>query len=370
MTAELSTFAAWEAALTKMGFTLKQTSSQGSALFECNNTIFYRVAPFEPNAATAAWLKRTKTIDVRCAVSEEGRYGEASDLPEFGLEQSDDYHGDLTAVTKTMLAVFMSSPVEYRETYILGTMERKKPSSPIKTGLICHSMLLDHKRIDEACVAYPYSCFTDGGRIITKRAEEFDKRVHPMIAVKADMIPVIERVVASARNSDFGKLFDLHGDNMKFETRVDAEIYGLKCKCRPDIHIVLDDQIIVPDLKFGAYKPEDWRRSSSRFSYWLQMSHYTAILESHYGLPVSWSFWAGETKPPFRFGPKDYDFRSIEMAKEKHKSLILQLKDCYERDEWKDNYETTLTLAPWDLGEDYIASEIDDAETTIYAGDE
>jgi hypothetical protein len=84
---ELNTFAAWESALTAMGYTITKTSTHGSALFECNGTTAYRVSPFDPNAATAAWLKRTGAIDVRCQPNADDAeyYERGSDLPEFGI---------------------------------------------------------------------------------------------------------------------------------------------------------------------------------------------------------------------------------------------------------------------------------------------
>ena len=366
----LLTFEDWEAGLRNLGYECVKASPQGAALFRCEGKQSYRVSPFEPNEATAAWLKRTDTKDARCQPNECDipYYDRQSDLPEFGLEGGDGYHDDLSHVTKSMLAVFKGSPVEYRETYILGTMPKKKATEPMKLGTICHAMLLEHKTVEEAAIAYPYSCFTDGGRIRRKEADLFATRVAPLIAVRAEVMQVAQKIVDRARRTEFGALFDLHGDRMKFEQRVDAELYGVKCKCKPDLHIVLDDVVIVPDLKFGAYKKEDWDRSARRFSYWLQQAHYTAILEATYGKPVSWSFWAGETKPPYRFGPKEYDDRSMELARQKHKELLLDLKRCYETGVFEDRFTGVTTVRQDEFGDDYedpvsgVAVDLEDEE--------
>lgn len=355
----LMSLEAWRTGLGASGYVRHKTADNGSELWVSPNGSQYRVSAFEPNRATACWMQRNNVTDARCLVGE-GFVSNTIDLPEFGLEVLDEYHDDTSHITKTMLQKFSESPVEYHETYNLGTMEKKKPSKQMKMGIICHAMLLEQRRLDEACIAYPQSCYTDGGRLRTKDAEAFEASVAPLVAVRSEMIPVIERVIASAKQSQFGKLLAYHGENAKFETRVVAELWGLPCKCKPDLHIVLDDQIIVPDLKFGAFKPDDWRRSASRFGYALQQAHYTAILQQHYGRPVSWSFWAGETKPPYRFGPKDYDSRSIEMAADYHRRLVVALKRAYDTWVWEDDFEQTLTIAPWDLGPAGRVSQDDD----------
>jgi len=81
----LQSYAAWEDALKAMGYTLSATSIQGSALFVCDGKPQYRLSRFEPNEATACWMRRNSVVDARCADSEDlDYYDRASDLPEFG----------------------------------------------------------------------------------------------------------------------------------------------------------------------------------------------------------------------------------------------------------------------------------------------
>lgn len=85
MTESLQTYSAWEAGLKAMGYTLSSTSNQGSALFACEGKPSYRLSSFEPNEATACWLKRNSVVDARCADSDDlDYYDRESDLPEFG----------------------------------------------------------------------------------------------------------------------------------------------------------------------------------------------------------------------------------------------------------------------------------------------
>jgi hypothetical protein len=86
MTGEpLQPYAAWEAGLKAMGYTLSATSTQGSALFVCDGKPSYRLGRFEPNEATACWMRRNNVVDARCADSDDlDYYDRTSDLPEFG----------------------------------------------------------------------------------------------------------------------------------------------------------------------------------------------------------------------------------------------------------------------------------------------
>lgn len=339
------------ASLESTGFSLKLRSPYGSRLYTGNNKQ-YRVAHFQANAATRAWMERTGTrsFDV---LPDGVEYPSPGDLPEFGLESSGDYHSDTSAISKSMLSVFMDSPVEYYHQFVTGLMPRKAPTKRMKIGTICHAVLLEHKRIDEVCIAYPYSCLGSGDKLISAKAKEFDNRMAKdgLIAIKEETIEVIETIIKNARSSEFGALLDLHSDKAKYEMRIDEEIYGLPAKCKPDIHIVLSDQVIVPDLKFGAFKPEDWKRSANLFKYWLQESHYTAILTKRYRRPVSWSFWAFETEFPYRVAPKRYGPRSIEIAASEHKNQMRLLKQCYDTGIWRDNFQNEIELDPWSIGD-------------------
>ncbi len=346
---ELLSYESWDTALTMSGYRLDITSAYGSKLYKKDGAKSKRVCHFMPNPATAAWMLRND-VDGQL-VKHNGEPVYDGDLPEFGLESDGTYHGDLTAVSKSMLTVFAESPVEFFHQFVSGLMPRKKPTTQMKLGTICHAMILEKKRLDETCIAYPDSCYSTGVKpgLNSKKAAVFDAQVAPLIAVRATLLPVIETIIEHAKSSKFGILLDLHSDKAIFETRIDETLEGLPCKCRPDLHIVLSDQIIVPDLKFGSYKPQDWDRVQSRFEYALQQSHYSAILEKRYGRPVSWSFWAFEAEFPYRVGPKWYSDISIEQSKDRHKRLLRELKRAYDTNIWEDHYNGECQIRPWDL---------------------
>lgn len=370
---ELLSTEAWETAMKAGGYNSPLRTSH-SMLFEAEGKRSYRVSPYPPNPATKGWMERNNVKDARC-LPHEDYVPQIDPLPEFGLEAGDPYHDDVETVSKSQLAVFMESPREFYEMFVTGLMPRKKMSPFMKFGSICHAMLLEKRRLDETCVAYPYSCYTAGAnpRLKTKEAQAFDRQVAPLLAVRPQMLPIIESVIANAKASEFGSLLTVNSSRAKFEHRLDAVIEGVACRCKPDIHIVMDDHIIVPDLKFGAFKPDDWKRSSTRFCYWLQQAHYTAILKAVYNLPVFWKFWAFESTYPYRVGPKWYDERSVEIAAETHKNLLRELKKCRETGVWADHYSGETQLAPWDItvrGEKESQEESTDENPVSYDDDQ
>lgn len=84
----LQSFAAWEAGLRAIGYTLSATSNQGAALFSCEGKPSYRISTFEPNEATACWMRRNGVLDARCSDSDDlAYYDRTSDLPEFGPQE-------------------------------------------------------------------------------------------------------------------------------------------------------------------------------------------------------------------------------------------------------------------------------------------
>lgn len=358
--------AAWDAALTQQGYHLSHTSRYGARLYVCEGKPSKRVSHRDPNMATEAWMKRTGVGDIRCSDDDIVPYP-TGELPEFGLETDGDYHSDTSAITRGMLSVYMDSPIDFYYMYILGLKPRKARTRLMDFGLICHSILLEKKKIEEACEEYPYSCIRADGSLNGKKAREFEQSIYPRIAVKSDVIPKIRMTIKNARESEFGRLLDLHSDKAKYEMPITETVYGLPLKCRPDLHIVLSDQVIVPDLKFGAFLPDAFWRSARNFRYWLQQAHYTAILQQRYQLPVAWRFWAFETELPYRVHPYWYSDFSIEQSRDRHREAVRELKRSFDTGIWEDNFSSEGDLTPYELeSRGRVSSEEEPTENNEY----
>ena len=275
----------------------------------------------------------------------------------------DDYHSDTSRVSKTMLGLYDDSPERYHATYIAKTMPVKDGSEATRLGTICHQILIENRNIDDICVEYPANCFSETGRIRSVAAKAFELECQPKLAVRPDMMEQIRNTVDAFRRSEIGKLLAIENSDTHRETQVDADLWGLPCKCRPDIFFNMPDRIVVPDLKFGQYEPREFARSARRFKYYLQQAHYTAILNKVYDKPVQWMFLIGEPKPPYRVGQRCYDIRSGEIARDYHEALVKKLTRAYASGVFADNFAVEMSLAPWDLSGDTGFGDPDDNVT-------
>jgi hypothetical protein len=148
----------------------------------------------------------------------------------------------------------------------------------------------------------------------------------------------------------------------EYEQTMRASVYGVPCKCKPDIAGDVGEYWLVYDLKFtDAIK--QFPRSSRQFKYWLQDAHYSAVIAELTGKPVLFKFIVAETVFPYRVSIHSYNPIKREMAAKYHKSKLLDLAACLRTNIWKDNFEEDLPLSEWDCeaGEVLFSDEALDA---------
>lgn len=269
------------------------------------------------------------------------------------------YHTETDSISCTQLKLFCQSPLEYYETFETGLMTQKKPSSQMVLGTVLHSMLLEKKSLDAIVREYPTSCLNSNGGLVGKSAKAFCEKIHPVIAMKADEIEQAQEIYRRVMNSKLGDI--LRCDN-KFEQRVDAVVDGVKCRCKPDIHSIVDGVSFIYDLKFTEeIHPEPWSRLAKRLGYSIQDAHYSRIVEAKHGIPTTFRFWVIEVVAPYRIKPRMFDPHSRQVAFDYHAKKLAEFKACKEKKEWGDNWADTLTIGPWDLGQS------DDNETVEWS---
>lgn len=261
---------------------------------------------------------------------------------------SDTYHSDYSSVSRTMLNLFRQSRLEYYLTYVARELPPKQPTAPMLKGTVLHAILLEGRTLDDLVLCYPSDCLNAKGGLIGARAEEY-RESHPgCVCVKYSEYDDLAATVKSVLSrGDIGEVLEQATSK---ETRVDAVLDGVPCKCKPDIACDLGPSIIAYDLKFSEdVHPEAWRRTSKRLALWMQDAHYSRVLAAAFGKPVQFRFWNIEIKPPYRVLPRWYPAAAREMAFAEHRAKLLDLKACYDSGEWSDDWNSETELSPWDL---------------------
>ena len=268
---------------------------------------------------------------------------------------NESYHAETDSLSCSQLKVFCKSKRDYYEQFITGLMPKKQSTRGMVLGTICHAMLLERKSIDDVVRRYPESCLKSDGAINSKPARAFEEQIAPVIAVKDDVyeqaITICEAVLSTESVNGVPSLGDILRTGAQFEQRIDAEVDGVKCRCKPDIHAVLPDVVSIHDLKFvERIYPDDWWRTARMLKYWLQAAHYSRIAQAVYGKPATFRFWAVSVSYPYRVQMYQYESRSSEIANEYHADKLAEFRRCLESGNWHDSWDSNGVITPWDVG--------------------
>lgn len=255
------------------------------------------------------------------------------------------YHTDTTAITKSMLSTFYTSREDYWHQYIACDVKRK-PSKLMLAGSLAHAVLLEGHSVEDSIAIYPPECLTKAGSLHPTKAGEFRAENEGKLCLKLEDADEFFAMGDHLHKSELRVLFDGHHK----ETIFRGEHLGRKIKCKPDVCCVMDDHVVIYDLKFvQVADPEQFKRGCRSFTYWMQDAHYSTVLRSNYGLPVTFRFCAVETSYPFRINWYEYDARSREIALEKWERVLKNFIECERTGVWQDNHVHTLTLSPYEV---------------------
>lgn len=269
------------------------------------------------------------------------------------MSTSSNYHDDFSCVSKTMLSLFLHSRQEYYLTYVTRQMPPKQPTKVMLAGQVLHAVLLEDKRLDDIVMVYPASCLKSDGSLNGSPAARFRDDYPGFICVKDSERDQFEVCINSVLgNRELGSVLTAAKHR---EQRFDAEVCGVKCRAKPDIVCDMGKYAAVYDLKFSEQvDPDSWRRTSKRLHYWLQDSHYSAVLNQSIGKPVQFRFALIEVNFPFRVQWKWYDPKSREDARDAHRKILHDLSDCHRTGKWSDNWQEEMVLEPWDIEQDEL----------------
>lgn len=260
-----------------------------------------------------------------------------------------EYHQDFSSISKTMLTLFKKDRVKYKHTYVTGEMLPIIPSVPMLSGIVKHCMALEGASVDDLVLVYPDECLNINKDINPKPAKAFREANPGAVIVKPkerdELVKLANNVLQSSDLQEF------IGKDAIVEERFDAVIEGVKCKCKPDVMREMPEWLNVYDLKFPKVLTKDsFERTNKGLAYWLQDSHYTAILERIFKKPVRFCFLNIETQFPHRVLPKWFDDKVTRpAAKTEHLKLLRSLRECMETGVYENDWQSEVIMSPWDF---------------------
>lgn len=249
------------------------------------------------------------------------------------------YHEDTTHLTKTQLATFIKSPIDYYETFVTRKM-KKKATAQMMLGSVCHAVLLEQRKLSDCFLVYPENCLKSDGSINGKPARAFREENPQAVGFGKDFeLYEIKAVLKSVLNHQLGELIEHASER---EQEVHGEYNGRKTKCKPDFYA----PGIIYDLKFMEdVSDPQIKRSFRNFMYWLQDAHYSAVV----GGEVGFRFWLVETKYPYRIKSVVYEQRSREIARDQWARSMDRFIEAEASNDWNEETNIELTLNPWDM---------------------
>ena len=241
------------------------------------------------------------------------------------------YHGDRSAVSKSMLTVFSDSPAEYCRRFVNPTDEQEsKRSKFLTTGSLVDAMLFDTGELKDFVEIPKWALTTNGQR----RGKAWDKftAMHRGVDFVTESDMELCRRLADRLREVAASYLSRPGYSQCSIYWIDPDT-GILCKCRPD-KLIVDDKAILFDLK-TTVSLERFEWVFRDFLYWLQESHYRAGVRHLLGCEVEeFVFGVIETADPHRYREYRIDDNTLAAANDRRRELLADLAKCKETGNW------------------------------------
>jgi hypothetical protein len=263
------------------------------------------------------------------------RTGVVNSLP------SEDYHGDHSALSKSMLSTFHKRKKLFQQQFVLKTLPPREPTASMELGTVAHAAILEPDKLDGIVKVIPDDILASNGAATTKAAKEFVQncREWGKIPLKADQYEVVKAMTTS--------VMERCGQWMKLPKQIETSIYWedlatqLRCKCRPDWLIVKDNAAYIFDLKTTSdCSPRAFRSACEDFDYALQHAHYVDGIRTALEVEsVEFIFIAVETKPPYSTAFYSLDVESQLRGTDLRNRLLREIIQCEESGDYREQWE-------------------------------
>lgn len=263
----------------------------------------------------------------------------ATDKPRIVQMDSDSYHADSSAWSRSMLMDFRERRSICYARHVLGTAPAEKPSKAMDVGDLAHAALLEPHRLDTDYVVYPKELLAKNGAVSTNAAKEFrdSHNAAGHVVVKQEDFDVVAKMVQSVK-SKFGHWLKEGGlvENAIYWT---DEMSGIPCKIRPDFLVKTYVPVVLDIKSTGDVSPDQFRRRVESLGHWLQDAHYSAGVRELYGADPVFVFIVVESSWPYQCAAYELTRDDKRLSEEVRRELLTEIGCCYESGIWADEWE-------------------------------
>ncbi len=260
------------------------------------------------------------------------------------MTTAQEYHADLTHLTKSKLDVISEAPAKYKHFYIDGN--QRKETKPMFEGSVAHRYVFEQHTMGDH-----YFVFDDSEIVAeiggakprnTAKYQEWKLKYmqgnYDKIMIDVELLATVQGIHQAAQNNpDYAELVR---PGYQAEQILYGEIDGVKVKCRLDCHVESTHTII--DLKTTTDASErDFAWSCLKYRYHVQDAFYSEIYRQNYGVTPRFIFLAAEKTAPYLNELYELSEYDRERGTELYRADLQTYKRCMETGIWHGLTEST-----------------------------
>lgn len=257
----------------------------------------------------------------------------------------DAYHSDVSRISNSMLSLLKESPRKFYNRYELG--QYSKPTPAMIYGSVAHCLTFEPQEVGNRFAIVP----NVDGRTTEGKAEK--KKFYDTLGDKEAVDSDVFRAAASASFAARSHLeftwFAANASEAIIEKRIDFELEGTLCRCKPDF-IHLERQVIW-DLKTTENaSPSDFARSVAVYGYHRQDAFYREAVRQKYGIDCRFLFLVVSKSDPWESAVYELDELDTRQGMQEILFLMSELQARKATNNWEQVWGSgvvPLSLPKW-----------------------
>lgn len=246
------------------------------------------------------------------------------------IEDNKAYHSDTTAISKSRLINFSKTPA-----YFKWVEDNPLPrSDDLLTGSAFHKLVLEPETFADEFVVSPK--FDKRTKLGKEQASMFFEENESKDIITIEQLDIISAMRDSVNLNRYGSLLlkGKHEESMYFTD----ELTGIRCKIRPDCYKIVNDRVIITDLKScKSASPEDFMKDIVRYGYDVQSYMYSIGVSLTLNVPlenVSFVFLCVEKTAPYLTAIYEVSQDILDRGEMLFRKYIGMYKYCLDTNNW------------------------------------